>query len=162
MGGGFQYSWLKQLKKDQKKEFNNEVFEVWCEDALQYHDLSRDGVVTAEELGAGFLQWAVVHYRKKKASSLLRSGGKKPAAKLQAIVESEINVMKTHLCEDANQCPTVDELSSYGDSLSKNKAASKKKLKALQQEFGDEEGRDRDELLSMHDRESGTTTHQRL
>jgi len=150
--GGFTYNWMKLLTKAQKTEWRDESLRVWAEDALQYHDLNRDKMVTVEELAHGLLQWHVVQHRGDKARDLSKM--KSSSKWLDSMVNFETDILSKFYCKDGSECQARDELASYGKML-KGSATKLKRVKGhIQSMFESEEGGDA-ETLTFVDRDSG-------
>jgi len=154
--GDFRYTWRKLLSATQKEELTDEAMAVWVEDALQYHDVDRDGKVSLEELAFNFLHWNVIQSR----SARLRSiPSRDPASWVQSALQIEKEYLEKFFCEDPAACPQLEELDRYGQHLKSSKKASKAAFRKIQSMFSGEEG---DEVLTMVDRSSGSHEARRV
>ncbi|CAJ1390156.1 unnamed protein product [Effrenium voratum] len=153
--GDFRYNWRSMLTAKQKEELTEESMRVWVEDALQYHDVSRDGQVTLEELAYNFLHWNVVRSRQ---LALRKIREKKPEAWVQKALEIEKDYLRRFFCEDP-ACPALAELERYGEHMKSSKKAAKAAFRKVRGMFEGEEG---DEVLTMVDRTSGNQEAKRV
>jgi len=157
--GGFTYNWMRLLSPEQRAEFEEEAVSIWAEDALQYHDINRDGAISLDELTHSLLQWSVVRYR----SALVRSTkkAKSPKKWLQSLLDSEREVLREYFCEDPAACPAADELSTYGEVLLQgNKKALTSKMRKVMGMFEHVEGDD--ETLTFMDRQTGSQNQMKV
>jgi len=149
--GDFRYAWDRLLNKRQREEFNDEVITVWSEDAIQYHDLNRDAVVTAAELAKNFLHWHVVKYRNNFVRELKDKKMTKEK-KAMKLIESEVRMLRKFYCPSDQPCEVAEELEKFGAQLKASKKLSFK-LMQLFDLLADDEGEE--EVLTMKDRQTG-------
>jgi len=152
--GDFHYNWMNLLSKTQREELVQEAMQVFAEDALQYHDIDRDGAVSADELSSGFLQWSVVQYRLGQMKELASKAGT-PNKWMKGAMKVERSMLSTHYCEDSASCEALDDLTAHRERLKdKGKNAFARVAGRVSQMLSGDEGSD-DEELEMHDRETG-------
>lgn len=150
----FMYGWYRGISKDVQRELMDESMAVYAEDALQYHDVDRDGAVTAEELSQSFLQWSLVQYRLAEMRRLARI--QKPSKWLKAVAKVEADMLSKHYCEDASSCEALSDLEAHVKKLKDSgKSAIARASQKVTGMLESEEGEDGEEVLTVHDRESG-------
>merc|ERR1712232_232241 len=152
--GSFHYNWAKLLDAKTKQEYEEEAMQIWSEDARQYHDLDKDGVITVDELSYNLLHWSVVQNRLKSKQKLTKS--KKSPKLFKTVLEEEKNYMSKHFCQDQAACPELDELTRYGESCMKNKGKMQKTLKRMFEMLEQEDQGD-SEVLDVVDRQTGAS-----
>lgn len=152
--GGFRYHWFPLLTKNERKQANQEALHVWAEDAVQYHDLDRDGVVTAAELAHGVLQWHVVQHRVRYVEHVVNDERLNDSDFLQKLIQGESRILSKHYCE-TEPCAEREDLVAYGKFLQSSPRRLRKLRKKLMRMMEAEEGRGDNEELTIVDRESG-------
>mmetsp|Transcript_101091 Transcript_101091/g.182443 ORF Transcript_101091/g.182443 Transcript_101091/m.182443 type:complete len:572 (-) Transcript_101091:269-1984(-) len=153
--GRFRYSWFRQQTPEQQAELEEESMNVWSEDALQYHDLGRDKLVSVDELTYGLFHWNVIQYR----ASTMRSHAEIQSPKKWAkkALKAEQDMLAKFYCADPAACPALDELKRFADATLQSKPAmaalQSKVLRMMESE--DEQSERHDETLTMMDRSTG-------
>eukprot|EP00929_Paragymnodinium_shiwhaense_P098070 TRINITY_DN59609_c0_g2_i2.p1 TRINITY_DN59609_c0_g2~~TRINITY_DN59609_c0_g2_i2.p1 ORF type:complete len:583 (-),score=145.29 TRINITY_DN59609_c0_g2_i2:119-1867(-) len=151
--GGFYYGWTRLLSKDQLRLHEEESLRVWAEDALQYHDINRDRVVTVEELSHALLQWHVVQYRLSHAKKATKM--KSTEKWLDKMLTFEKAMLQKYYCgESASDCPALEELTRFGDKLKTSKKAAASIKRRVTSMF-ESEGAEDEEQLTFVDRTTG-------